>query len=444
MAPRLTAALAATALVAAVALLVPATGAPSPAASPASEEAARLLGAPPSHPLVFVPGLTSSNLTFTVLEASEACPKLYKDAVLYPPPTAPAATDPFWKCWAYALRTTFDATTGTFHSEPGIQVDTVDYPRFIGNGLYIAQPYWEDAGYVVNKTLFCASFDWRMPSAGLEPYFAQLKSTVEQASALSGGVAVDLAAVSFGPQIALSFLHRMTAAWKKQYIRWFVAESPVWSGSPTAALALTSGYTAPGAPPSFASFTHFVAVAADSLLWLLPRAGSGPNAWNDTEVIIETPNRNYTASGMTTLLTDLGYPHRVKAVEAIAKDADLAKFDAPGVDTFVVYGTELDTISKCSYNVTFKPDPSVLPPLPASYTMDPATGDGLVNRRSSERSLVEWPQAQKASGHKLYHKAYPKQQHAACCLPSPSGQFCFIEVIALLKEGKIPAGVVGN
>ena len=412
--------------------------------APASDEAARLFGAAPTHPVVFVPGLTSSNLTFTVTEASEACPKLYKNAVLYPPPNAPAATDPFWKCWSYALQTTFDEKTGKVTSAKGIQVDTVDYPLFIGNSLIVAQQYWVKAGYVVNQTIFCVSFDWRMPSIGLERYFQQLKGTVEQASALNGGATVDLAAVSFGPQVALSFLHRMTPAWKKQYIRWFVAESPVWSGSPTAALALTSGYTAPGAPPSFASFTHFVAVAADSLLWLLPRAGSGPNAWNDTEVIIETPNRNYTASGMTTLLTDLGYPHRVKAVEAIAKDADLAKFDAPGVDTFVVYGTELDTISKCSYNVTFKPDPSVLPPLPASYTMDPATGDGLVNRRSSERSLVEWPQAQKASGHKLYHKAYPKQQHGACCVSTISGRFCFLEMLALLKEGKIPAGAVGG
>ena len=35
---------------------------------------------------------------------------------------------------------------------------------------------------------------------------------------------------SFGPQFALGFLHRMTQAWKDQYISWFIAASPVFSG----------------------------------------------------------------------------------------------------------------------------------------------------------------------------------------------------------------------
>jgi lysophospholipase-3 len=393
----------------------------------------------PDHPVVFVPGLTSSNLTFTVVKTNNACTKMYKAAELFPPPQLPE-DDPFWSCWAYAMQTVYDAKHDQVTSEVDVTVDTVAYPLFSGNSLSVAQPFWQDAGYVVNQTIFCASFDWRMPSIGLGHYFTQLQATVELASSMNGNTTVDLVSVSYGPQVTLSFLHRMTAAWKARYIRWFVAESPVWSGSPVAALAITSGISTPGAT----AYTRFVSKSIHSLLWLLPRSANGPNAWNDTQPLVVTPSRTYTAADMGALLTDLGFSERVEAYTSLQKDADLANFEAPGVDTFVVYGIEVETPLVYYYNVSFDHNPETLPPLPSNATFDPATGDGIVNRRGSERSLVEWPEPQKASGHKLYHKAYAKQQHAACCTSTFVGQYCFLEMLGLLIKGKIPLGSVGG
>ena len=46
------------------------------------------------------------------------------------------------------------------------------------------------------------------------------------------GARVNLVALSEGPQLVLSFLHRMSQAWKNKYVSYFVAASPVWSGCP--------------------------------------------------------------------------------------------------------------------------------------------------------------------------------------------------------------------
>ena len=35
------------------------------------------------------------------------------------------------------------------------------------------------------------------------------------------------------PQVTLSFLHAMTPEWRDKHIHWFIAESPLWSGSPS-------------------------------------------------------------------------------------------------------------------------------------------------------------------------------------------------------------------
>jgi hypothetical protein len=54
----------------------------------------------------------------------------------------------------------------------------------------------------------------------------------------STGTQVNLLAISEGPLVTLGFLHRMLPAWKAKYINWFIANSPVWSGSITCAVFL--------------------------------------------------------------------------------------------------------------------------------------------------------------------------------------------------------------
>jgi hypothetical protein len=102
----------------------------------------------------------------------------------------------------------------------------------------------------VGKTLFAAPFDWRTPSTSQAEFFAKLQKLVETVSKQHGGTKVSLWAFSFGPQYALSFLHRMSQSWKDQYIDSFVASSPVWSGAPAALASFVNGNVSfAGQPP---------------------------------------------------------------------------------------------------------------------------------------------------------------------------------------------------
>lgn len=121
-------------------------------------------------------------------------------------------------------------------------------------------------------------------------------SQIELASQLNGGRKVALLSVSWGPQAALGFLHRMTQEWKDQYIAWYViqhppylslhvapfisnpfgryvAESPLYAGSPVGVLAVTSGYATDPTQPASAAFVRSLAMQIDVMMNLLPRVG---------------------------------------------------------------------------------------------------------------------------------------------------------------------------
>ncbi|EGD80384.1 hypothetical protein PTSG_10636 [Salpingoeca rosetta] len=103
--------------------------------------------------------------------------------------------------------------------------------------------------------------------------------SVEHAYETNGQRKVTLLAVSYGPQFALSFLHRQSQAWKDKYIHWFIAESPVWSGAPATVLAVTSGYDTTS--PNALLFTRQVSIETASDFWLFPRAGATNSTWGE-------------------------------------------------------------------------------------------------------------------------------------------------------------------
>ena len=92
-------------------------------------------------------------------------------------------------------------------------------------------PAASQLGWEVGKNLFMAPFDWRVPSFNQTEFHARLQALVEEVHA-STGQKVSFFALSEGPQVTLSFLHRMPQAWKDEHVAWFAATSPVWSGSP--------------------------------------------------------------------------------------------------------------------------------------------------------------------------------------------------------------------
>eukprot|EP00730_Choanoeca_flexa_P000813 TRINITY_DN10346_c0_g1_i1.p1 TRINITY_DN10346_c0_g1~~TRINITY_DN10346_c0_g1_i1.p1 ORF type:complete len:245 (+),score=55.03 TRINITY_DN10346_c0_g1_i1:836-1570(+) len=240
-------------------------------------------------------------------------------------------------------------------------------------------------------------------------------------------------AVSWGPQVALAFLHRMTQDWKDQHIAWFVAESPVWSGTPSTAGAVTAGYT-PNNNSLVAKINRACATAVPSPVNLLPRKGTTNVTWDYQTVIVKTPSKTYTAYDMPQLYEDLGFDlaDMVRHIEALP---DLATFAPPGVNTLITYGYNLSTAASYEWDEDFVANSNITPPQPSVVHYDPQTGDGLVPLRSSLRAMQEWTAPMAASGHKLVHKSYVNQRHASCMLPRPyENTGCFEDVISLLLQ----------
>jgi len=336
-----------------------------------------------------------------------------------------------------AIETNYNPFTHTVNSTPGFDVHVPSWRSFASSSLGFVTTYWMPFGYEVNKTIFTASFDWRFPSLGQAAYYKNLRLMVEEVSTLNNNLPVDLIAVSYGPQIALGFLHRMTTAWKTRYIRWFVAESPLWSGAVMSAASFIDGIP----PPDGQAFIRLVSDAIHSLLWIFPRPGTTNTTWSDDEIIVTTPSRKYTASNLTQMLNDLGFSLRAESLADLRAEPDLNTFAAPGVNTFVTYGTDITTNGYLDFAYDFTTNRSDLLPLP-TYVPDPAGGDSLVPVRSSRRSLYEWPARQKALGVKFLSKAYSQQQHAYCAVSVDKYSTpCFNDVAFLLIKGTIPSGL---
>lgn len=298
----------------------------------------------------------------------------------------------------------YNHKANTVTSVPGYDVSTVAWPYFNSSSLGIVLAYWQQLGYTEGKDIFSAPFDWRFPSIGLTGFYQHLQQLVEQVSASNDNLPVDLLAVSYGPQVTLGFLHRMTQTWKKRYIRWFIAESPVWSGSALPPSVFAAGYkSSPNDPEAEAEFTRMITTKVHSVMWLFPRPGNNSNAWSDDEAIVTTPSKTYVASNMTQLIADLGFEERAQSLLALQNEPDLHDFAAPGVNTFVAYGTGLQTPGSFVFTEDFVRNRSNVVALPKVIN-DPDGGDTLVPLRSSRRSLTFWPAAQRKLGVQFYSK----------------------------------------
>eukprot|EP00730_Choanoeca_flexa_P000048 TRINITY_DN10019_c0_g1_i3.p1 TRINITY_DN10019_c0_g1~~TRINITY_DN10019_c0_g1_i3.p1 ORF type:complete len:272 (+),score=24.87 TRINITY_DN10019_c0_g1_i3:80-895(+) len=183
-------------------------------------------------PLVWVPGYTSSNLTYSLENSTNpvtpTCPKTTASPQQLWPPPAFNTTEEFL-CWldAYVLLYMPDKTrknpyNGIVENE---EVDVLDMGSFAGTALWYLEYLYQPYGYKVGKDLFNVPFDWRYPLDGLVKFYASLKNMIESAYTQNHNRKVVLMAVSWGPQAALGFLHRMSQDWKDTYIALYASSS---------------------------------------------------------------------------------------------------------------------------------------------------------------------------------------------------------------------------
>lgn len=397
----------------------------------------------PAFPIVMMPGYPSTSLVANLHDAPPPpdhplcrrnTPHIHNGWATLWPPTATAFLS--LGCYFSELELVFDNASASFYSPRKGEQSAVccgggfeSFPSFDGVTSFFTQ-----GGWTIGKNLFGMPYDWRYPgsnSGGL-PHLAEL---IQNASAANGGEKVVLWAVSGGPQWALSFLHRQPQAWKDRYIKFFIAQSPLWSGIVANVPALVSGVSVPQTGGSYpAPFLKGFSRAVPSVLWLLPRAGTNATStWTATDPLVSTPSKNYSAFDMDALFADVGIDDLAPTRRYLAAEPDLAELEAPGVDTFVVYGYGVDTVVSAVYSKDITPGVT-----PAAPELVLGSGDNTVPLRSSLRAEEPWAAAPNMVGKRLLYKGYEGMPHAQCwpaTLDDPAP--CFHDVMDALREGAI-------
>eukprot|EP00730_Choanoeca_flexa_P000131 TRINITY_DN10059_c0_g1_i1.p2 TRINITY_DN10059_c0_g1~~TRINITY_DN10059_c0_g1_i1.p2 ORF type:complete len:416 (+),score=75.46 TRINITY_DN10059_c0_g1_i1:2623-3870(+) len=384
-----------------------------------------LKAAPPTlPPIVVLPGLPGSNLTYTLDNAhglSTNCPTNQGNMSLWP---LPITWQNFTKidCYLEALQTVFHPENGSFTSRQGETVVPTEM-------VLPPNP---------NAVIKAVSYDWRFPLNNLGAFFPRLQRVIEELYEGNRQRQVVLIGPSWGAEAGLAFLHRMTQEWKDKYIAWFIPQSPLFGGAPLAMLDLSSGLSFPGVPHWLSLLYRSVAHVAAVGMQVLPRAGFSNVTWNASQVIIQTPSKNYTAFDAAQLLTDLGFGDQVQALKAVENGPDLAQFKHPGVDTFVTYGYNVPTPDFFQYAEPFDGHNSTVPKPPIATRNSQETGDGYVPVRSGVRGWYAWHDAMAQDQHRLIYKGYLGQFHANCT------DTCSDDWIKLILEDIVPSGAWTN
>mmetsp|Transcript_24288 Transcript_24288/g.72528 ORF Transcript_24288/g.72528 Transcript_24288/m.72528 type:complete len:459 (+) Transcript_24288:35-1411(+) len=213
-----------------------------------------------------------------------------------------------------------------------------------------------------------------------------------------------------------AFMMSQPKEWRQKHILAFLAVAPVFGGTITSVSSIVYGWQVGGGDVG-RCIGRSVAVKLPSVLWMWPHPGEGIGEWNKTEVIVQTPARNYTAYDFDRLLTDIGLTETEK-IYAIEKNDFLAKFEPPMVDTYVFYGYGINTAAGYSFrhNFSVKTDgPGVCPPSDQSTLSRPwDDGDVTAPRRSCARAQA-WAEAHAREGYVLRNVGYKGQAHGCDC-----------------------------
>ena len=409
----------------------------------------------PLPPLVMVPGLTNSNINMKLDNARAAgllgCnTSTHGEYVpLWPVPQSSMQDPKELLCYAYYLGYKFDNKTQTFSPPPGIELALEDFGGVDGlPALAGAVESYQLAGWTLGKDLAGAPYDWRLPVSQQKTSFIKdTKALVERLYTQNSNRKVVIMGVSFGPQNALGFLHAMTQQWKDTYVDWFIALSPVWSGSVLMLQSYISGpafghHGGGGGGGGGNSMSELYLALFHSTPfggWTFPRAsGAGSDGhtdtnytWGEGDTLLSTPAMNYSAHDYQRLFKDLGYTTPQKEVlNFCLKDDDLFGFKSPGVNTFVAYGYGVPTAANATYDEDFHR--FKVPPQPNSTVS--CSGDSLVPLRSSKRGYV-WADEMRGLNKTLVIRGYEGQRHAECLTTQPSDPNpCFMDWFAWITN----------
>ncbi|XP_033191455.1 lysosomal phospholipase A and acyltransferase [Bombus vancouverensis nearcticus] len=308
-------------------------------------------------------------------------------------------------CWIDNMKLTYDNITRTTRNQEGVDIRipgwgdpfVVEYldPSKASPGAYfkdIGNMLVNQLGYVRNHSLRGAPYDFRKAPNENEMFFNRLKDLVEETYNNNNQVPVTLLAHSMGGPMSLIFLQRQSQKWKDKYINCLITLSAVWGGSVKALKVFAVGDDL-GAYLLRQSILKDEQITSPSLGWLLPSR----LFWKDTEILVQSEQKNYTLLTLQDYLIDINVPNGWE----FRKDNEKYQLDftAPEVEVHCLYGSGIDTVEKLYY----KPGISI----EGTPQLIPGDGDGTVNLRSLE-GCKYWQGKQKR---KVYSQVFPGVNH---------------------------------
>uniref|UniRef100_A0A182TIV3 Phosphatidylcholine-sterol acyltransferase n=1 Tax=Anopheles melas TaxID=34690 RepID=A0A182TIV3_9DIPT len=307
-------------------------------------------------------------------------------------------------CWIDNIRLEYDNVTRTTCNSPGVttrvpgfgQSETVEWidPSHASVGAYfvnIANALVSN-GYVRDKSIVGAPYDFRKGPTENKEYFLQLKFLVEQTYTINHDTPVTFIVHSMGAPMTLHFLQLQTAQWKAKYIKRVISLAGAWAGSVKALKVYAIGDDL-GAFALSGKVMRAEQITNPSLAWLLP----SPLFWKPNEVLARTQSRVYTMAQMEEFFEDLEYPNGWE----MRKDSlpYTLNFTAPGVELHCLYGSKINTVESLDYQKSYD--------LSGTPVLKMGNGDGTVNSRSLEACL-QWTTQQKQT---IVAKEFPGADH---------------------------------
>ncbi|XP_014282231.1 lysosomal phospholipase A and acyltransferase [Halyomorpha halys] len=347
-------------------------------------------------PVIFVPGDGGSQLEAKLNKSTTVhyvCDKTTKDYFtlwLDVNHLLPIAID----CWVDNIKLNFDEATNKTFNQPGVEtripnfgdpsrVEYLDPSRLAITGDYFSHigDTLVSLGYIRGENLHGAPFDFRKGPSELGIFFENLTNLIESTYIENGNSSVVLIAHSMGGPLSLILLNNKTQSWKDKYIRALVTLSGAYGGSVKALKVFATGDDL-GVYLLNETVLKQVQTTLPSSAFLMPNQF----LWGD-EVLVSTPDKNYTINNVESFFNDINYPIGWKM---FLNEKDFTKkLVPPGVEVHCLYGVGVSTIKQLIYKSNKFPDQ------PLFVYED---GDGTVNIRSLE-VCKDWLTKQKQEVH---------------------------------------------
>ncbi|XP_053127108.1 phosphatidylcholine-sterol acyltransferase isoform X5 [Hemicordylus capensis] len=281
-------------------------------------------------------------------------------------------------CWIDNTRVVYNRTTQRTSNAPGVDirvpgfgktysVEYLDKSKLAGY-LHTLVQHLVNNGYVRDKNVRAAPYDWRIGPNEQEDYFRRLQALVEEMYA-AYQKRVFLLGHSLGNLHLLYFLLQQPQDWKDRFIQGFVSLGAPWGGAVKTMRVLASGDNQ-GIPIMSSIKLREEQRMTTASPWMFPTN----MAWPETHVFISTPSYNYTFRDYRRFFADVNFEdgwYMWNDTQDLLKD-----LPPPGVETYCLYGTGHPTAETYIYDERF----------PYEDPVDIVYGDGddTVSRRSME------------------------------------------------------------